>query len=253
MAAMLQQLRHDTLLELRLARPPANALDAGLIAALGAAVKQAPAAGARALVLSGAPGMFSAGLDVPSLLALDRAGMRRAWSEFYALMHALAASPLPIAAAITGHSPAGGAVLALFCDFRVMADGEFKIGLNEVQVGLPMPPVIHRTLRRQVGARHAERMCASAWMLSPREALRIGLVDELAPPERTVEVALAWCSGLLRLPPRAMATTRALVRADLVAALEADEREVEERVEDWFSDETQGALRALVERLKKRA
>ncbi len=250
---MLQRVSHGPVLELRLSRPPVNALDAVLIAALREAVATAPGTGAGAVVLSGAPGMFSAGLDVPSLLALDRAGMRRAWADFYDLMRALAGSPLPVAAAITGHAPAGGAVLAMCCDFRVMADGEFKIGLNEVQVGIPMPPVIHRVLARQVGARAAERMCGSAWMMSPREALRIGFVDELAPVEGTVAAAVAWCEGLLRLPPRALAATRALVRADLAAELAADDAELDQRVADWFSDETQGALRALVERLKKRS
>ncbi|MGE5233081.1 MAG: enoyl-CoA hydratase/isomerase family protein [Acidobacteriota bacterium] len=251
---MLQSIPHGPVVELRLARPPANALDTDLIAALREAVAAAPAIGARALVLSGAPGMFSGGLDVPSLLTLDRDGIRRAWADFYALMRGLAASPIPVAAAITGHSPAGGAVLALFCDFRVMADGDYRIGLNEVQVGLPMPPMIHRALRRQVGARAAERMCTTAWMMSPRDAQRIGFVDELRPLDEVVPAAVDWCAGVLRLPPRAMAKTRALARADLLAAFDAGgESELDELAADWVSEETQGALRALVERLKKRS
>src|SRR5258707_3161252 len=136
---MIQILDHGDVRELRLDRPPANALSPELIAALRAAVEEAPAAGARALVLSGAPGFFFGGLDVPYLIRLDRSAIAVAWRDFYGLLGSLAASPIPGAAAITGHSPAGGALMSLFCDVRIMAEGaegaegEYRIGLNEVQ------------------------------------------------------------------------------------------------------------------------
>jgi enoyl-CoA hydratase/carnithine racemase len=249
---MIQTLDHGEVRELRLDRPPANALSPDLIAALRDAVEAAPGQGARALVLSGAPGMFSGGLDVPFLLTLDRPRILAAWRDFYSLLRALAASHIPIVAAITGHSPAGGAVLAIFCDARIMAEGNFKIGLNEVQIGIPMPPVIYLGARRLVGIRQAERLCVGGQLFPPGEALRIGLVDELAPPERVVERAVEWCRELLALPPQAMASTRRLVRAGLATLFAEDkEAELEGLVENWFSDETQGALRALVERLRK--
>src|SRR4051794_7361477 len=149
---------YGTVRELRLDRPPANALAPDLIAALAEAVAAAPGAGARAIVLSGRPGRFSAGLDVPLLLTLDRPALADLWHDFYRLLLALAASPIPIAAALTGHAPAGGTVLALYCDWRVMAEGDWRLGLNEVQVGLALPPVIFAALRRQVGPRQAERL-----------------------------------------------------------------------------------------------
>ncbi|MEO7974348.1 MAG: enoyl-CoA hydratase/isomerase family protein, partial [Thermoanaerobaculia bacterium] len=140
---MLERGEHGEILELRLARPPANALDPALIAALADAVAAAPAAGARAIVISGSPGRFSGGLDVPALLQLDRPAMELTLRDFFRLLRALAASPVPIVAAVTGHAPAGGAVISIFCDARIMAEGDFKIGLNEVQVGLSLPRVIH--------------------------------------------------------------------------------------------------------------
>ena len=142
-------------------RPPANALTSELIVALRQAIEMAPQQGKRALVLSGTPGRFSGGLDIPVLLTLNRPEIAAVWRELYALLKALAASPIPIAAAITGHAPAGGTVLALFCDCRVMAAGDFKLGLNEVQVGLPLPPVILAALRRLIGPRQAERLAVS--------------------------------------------------------------------------------------------
>lgn len=254
---MLDSLRHDEILELRLARPPANALDGELIATLLQAVRSAPAEGARAIVLSGQPGMFSAGLDVPALLPLGRAAMRRVWDDFLALMAALARSPLPIACAITGHSPAGGAVLALFCDYRVMArspsaEKPYRIGLNEVAVGLVVPEVIARALARLLGPHRAERLLVEGRMLSAEEALAMGLVDALAEGEQVVGEALSWCRRHLALPRLAMSGTRRIARADLAAIFDQPGMDTEDFLAVWFSEETQATLRALVERLKKR-
>jgi len=205
------------------------------------------------LILSGAPGKFSAGLDIPVLLGLDRPAIAEFWPNFYGLAGDIAASAVPIAAAITGYSPAGGAVLATFCDWRVMAEGDFKIGLNEVQVGIPLPPVILQGLRRLVGPRQAERLAVRGEMLSPQEAMRVGFVDELAPPEKVVDRAVEYCQRLLALPAEAMTSTRRLARADLIAIFEADLKpELERVIEIWWSPSTQAPLRALVERLGKK-
>src|SRR5579885_791602 len=134
---MLTKIKHDDILELRLERAPVNALHHPLVQELKAAVEAAPKQGTKALVISGVPGMFSAGLDVAFLLAQDQAGMQRFWKDFFGMLRSIATSPIPIAAAMTGHSPAGGAVISIFCDYRIAAQGKFKIGLNEVQVGLP--------------------------------------------------------------------------------------------------------------------
>ena len=151
--SVLETIDHGPVRELRLARPPVNALDPALVDALHVALVEAPRSSAKVLVLSGRPGMFSAGLDVPALLALDRAAMQRFWERFFALTRVLSESPLPIAAAFTGHSPAGGTVLGIFCDIRIAAEGDYKLGLNEVQVGLPVPPVIIDAFTRLTGVR----------------------------------------------------------------------------------------------------
>lgn len=249
---MIQTFEHGPVRELRLDRPPANALSPELIAALREAVEKAPGEGARALVISGGPRMFSGGLDVPLLVQLDRAAIAAAWKDFYAMMRALAASPIPLAAAIHGHSPAGGAVISIFCDARFMAEGDFKIGLNEVQVGIPLPYIIFRAFRRLLGARQAERLAVSGQLISGAEAQAIGLVDELVPPDRLVERAVEWCNGLLAMPPQAMAITRRNARADLVDLFDDTDAELSGLVDRWFSEETQGVLRGVVERLAKK-
>jgi len=249
---MIRTIERGAIRELQLDRPPANALSPELIVSLRNAIEQAPSQGVRALVLSGSPGKFSAGLDVPLLLGLDKPAISEFWPAFYGLAGAIAESAIPIAAAITGYAPAGGAVLATFCDWRVMADGDYKIGLNEVQVGLPLPPVILAGLRRLVGPRQAERLAVGGEMMSPMEALRVGFIDEAAPPEKVVERALEYCRRLLALPAEAMTSTRRLARADLVALFENVEPELRRVIELWWAPSTQTQLRALVERLKKK-
>lgn len=250
---MLESIEHGDVLEFRLARPPVNALNPELVETLVERLTNAPREGARAMVLSGQPGMFSAGLDVPALLQLDRQQMREFWKSFYALMGALACSPVPVAAALTGHSPAGGAVMALFCDTRIMADGDFKIGLNEVQVGLPLPAIIHSALVRQVGPHQAERLAVPGRMIKPPQAKALGFVDEVVAADDVVPEAIAWCQGLLAMPPVAMSRTREIARADLARLFEyVDEDRYEHLTDVWFSDETQTTMQALVQSLQKK-
>lgn len=250
---MILTFEHDAIRELRLNRPPVNALTRELIVALRQAIENAPSGGVRALILSGTPGRFSGGLDVPLLLKLDAAGIATLWRELYTLLRTIAVSPIPIVAAITGHAPAGGTVLALFCDGRVMAQGDFKMGLNEVQVGIPLPPVILSGLQRLVGPRLAEQLAVSGALVSAQEARAIGMVDELAPPEQVIEHALAWCRRLLAVPSDACLATRQKARADLVALFDRDlQQEMDYVTTKWWSPSTQATLHALAERLGKK-
>lgn len=241
---------HGPIRELELARPPANALSPDLVDALATAVAAAPQEGAEALVVSGRPGMFSAGLDVPHLLTLDRREVTEAWRGFLGLLSTLAVCPIPIAGALTGHSPAGGAVISMFFDYRVMAEGAFKIGFNEVQVGIVLPPIFQRAVARLVGRRHAIRIGMGGLMMDAAEARSIELVDELVPVEEVVPRAVEWSESILRLPRDAMLTTRAYARRDLIEDFgEIPESDLGALVERWFSDETQSALRGMVARL----
>jgi len=249
-ATMISVRDHGRVRELSLSRAPVNALHPALMQALRSGLREARAAGCQAIVISGRPGCFTAGLDVPELLRLDRAEMRRAWEEFFALLGDVAMSEIPIAAALTGHSPAGGAVLAICADYRVIADGPYLVGLNEVEVGLPVPEVIYRVLAHVVGQRTAERLAVSGALLGPVEALRCGLVDEVAPVAEVVPRAVAWLDGLLGRAPAAVAATRRRARQPLFDAFATvDSALIEKVLEVWFSPETQAAMRALVARL----
>jgi 3,2-trans-enoyl-CoA isomerase len=243
---------HDRVRELRLARPPVNALNPGLIAALRAALADAVAAGRGAVVISGGAGRFSGGLDLPELLQLSQPELRELWRDFFGLMRDLAGLPIPSVAAMTGHSPAGGTVLALFTDYRLMAEGAYKLGLNEVQVGLPVPEVLVRALTYVVGARQAARLAVGGLLLDPGEALRVGLVDQTAPVDEVVPRAIAWATDLLTRPPQAMAGTRRLARQPLLDAFESlGDRSFDQIMAAWQAPEAQAVLNGIAARLGK--
>lgn len=249
---------HGDVTEIRLARAPVNALDPSLCDGLRDALAAAVAGGARGIVLAGGPSVFSAGLDVPYLMSLgdDRDALMRAWNAFFDAARALVASPVPVAAAIAGHAPAGGCVLALCCDYRVMARSPdpskpFRIGLNETQVGLVAPEGIQRLLRRAVGSHRAERLLVGGLMPTTDEAHAIGLVDAVTDVDDTVVHAVEWSRALAALPRQPMLDTRAIARVDAIEALHPRHVELERFVDGWYHEDTQAALRAVLDRLGK--
>ena len=258
MTTHVQTLDHGRIRELRLARPPVNALDPALCRALITTLDAAVADGVDAVVLSGAPGIFSAGLDVPHLMVLgqDRQALHAGWGAFFGAARSLAALRIPVVAALTGHAPAGGCVLSLCCDYRVMARSPnpakpFMIGMNETQVGLAVPEGAQQLMRRVIGPYRAERLLVSGSMVAADEALRIGLVDTVVEVDQVVPHALEWLGSLLALPRTPMLLTRSLARADLVRALQPENLDLERFVEGWYDADTQAGLRALLARLGK--
>lgn len=249
---MLETHDHGAIRELRLARPPANALNRALVVALTDALTCA-AADADAVVVSASGRMFCAGLDVPELMQLDRPAFTGLWQDFIGLMRAIATSPVPVVFAMQGHAVGGGLVLALFSDYRVMPAGPFKTGLNEVQVGLVAPsPPLH-ALVRLAGPHRAERMLVAGEVMTADAAHAAGVIDELAAtPGDVLPAALAWCDAHLALPRHAMSLSRAMARADLHRIFERYRaQENESYVDLWFEEGTQAALRELVDRLRK--
>jgi 3,2-trans-enoyl-CoA isomerase len=249
---MLEEYQHGEVREIRLARVPANALNQPLVVQLTNRLRAASLEGSRAVVLSGSPGMFSGGLDVPMLIALDWNDLQRFMRSVLALQHQLAIQPIPVVAAITGHCAAAAAVIAAFCDYRIMTEGDYKIGLNEVAVGLCPGRIAYQALRRLVGARYTDQYVSRGEFVTPKEALRIGLVDRLVAPEHAIPDAIEYAKTFLKLPQQALYETRRIARADLVALCDEAMRDDSEQLHKrWFSDEAQQGLRLLAAKLSK--
>ena len=249
----IEQITHGSLLEIKLSRPPVNALNYDLLDQLTKVFETAPQHGYRGIVLSGNSKVFSGGLDVPYLMASSTAELKACWSRFFDAARAVAGSKIPVVAAIGGHNPAGGCVLALCCDYRVMAEGPYRIGLNETQVGLVVPESIQYLMRRIIGAHKAERLIVAGAMIDSQQAFDIGLVDALAPVDGVLNAALTWLQTTAALPQTPMLASRAIARADIIHALSGfSDAELDGFVASWYSDETQATLQKVMEKLGKK-
>src|SRR2546430_11128637 len=171
------------------------------------------AARARALVITGYEGFFSAGLDLPALDALDDRAMGSFMSGFSRTMRRIFELPMPVVAAVNGHAIAGGCVLALQADVRIGAASDFRIGLNEVQLGIGLPAVVLESLRAQVPPPSLLPIAQEGRLFSPEDALSVGLLHEVVPEDHLEQRAVARAMELGALPGAAYASVKPWTRA----------------------------------------
>lgn len=182
--------------------------------ALSAALRLAVEQGLRALVLVGEGGCFSAGADLEELAALRRSPqeLEAAARRSQEVQRTLASGPLPLVAAIDGACFGGGVGLALCCDVRV-GTPDARFGLAPARLGLCYSPQDCARLLSSIGLAAARRLLIGGETIGGEEALRIGLVDELLPPERVLprahEIAKRWCG----MAPQALAAMRRCLSA----------------------------------------
>lgn len=192
----------------------------------------------KAIVLTSAnEKFFSIGFDVPSLLPLTKEDFTTFYRSFNQLSINLYTLPIPTVAAINGHAIAGGCILALCCDIRVIAEGRKLIGLNEVKLGVPVPYVADRILISLVGARHAREVMELGEFYPPEDALRIGLVDAIHPQDEVLEKALEQARILSSAPGEAYALIKAN-RVESVMLEILDRLEVKQMrfIDAWYAD-----------------
>ena len=240
--------RDGNLAILTLTRGKANALNHALIEELCGAVAAAAADDSvRGLVLaSGRPRFFSSGFDIREVFTYDRDGMAAFFGRFIDLYESLYRFPKPVVAALSGHTFAGGAILAIACDFRIMADGDFGFALNEINLGLAFSPTMCRMLADAVGLTHGREVLLFGEPLTPARALEIGLVRELAPAEQVRDRAIACARSLAAKPPAAYREMkRALRESGGREDTHTDRTTLSQFLDMWFSAEAQDARRTV--------
>lgn len=235
---------------LRLENGKANAISPSFLAGLQRLIGEI--GDARAAVMIGQGSAFSAGLDLPSLIELDRAAMRAFIVGFDEVMLRLFELPLPLVAAVNGHAVAGGCVLALQADVRIGADRDARIGLNETRLGIGLPAVVLETLRAQVPGPSLAVLALEGRLVPPREALQLGVLHEVVPEADLLPRAVARAAALAALPPAGVRMVKASLRRQAAAAARAaEESEAERWLDTWFAEESRGRLREAVGRLRK--
>jgi enoyl-CoA hydratase/carnithine racemase len=237
----------------RLEAGRANAMNLDFLGRLEALVGEA--ASAKAVVLTGQDKFFAAGLDLPSIIDLDRGALRAFMRRFDEAMLKVFELPVPVVAAINGHAVAGGYVLALQADLRIAVDRDgVRIGLNEAQIGLGLPPIVIEPLRAQLPPTSLPRVALLGELFNPREALAVGLVHDLACEGEVVQKALFRAQALAGLPGAGIAHLKAGLRRPVAALVRANaDAEAERWLDTWFAPETRGVLRAAVAKLKPKS
>lgn len=249
---MIERDETDGILTLRMAHGKASALDVELLDALHRALDDL--GGARALVLTGTGGIFSAGVDLYRVLDGGREYLDRFLPMLNRLLLRLFKVPVPVVAAVNGHAVAGGAVMALACDYRLMADGSGRIGIPELLVGVPFPSAALEVVRFAVSRSFVQQLVYGGATLAPDEALAREMVDEVVPADELAARARAAAERLASIPADAFSLTKHALRAAAVEAVELRGPVHDAHVlAQWSAPATHERIRAYLDRTVKRA
>lgn len=204
-------------------------------------------------MICGQENFFSAGLDLIELYNYNEEEALSFWKLFFNFTSNLTAFKKPLVAAINGHSPAGGCVIALACDARVMAEGKYIIGLNEVPVGIIVPNSIFELYAFWIGKANATRSLLEGKLFNPEEALQIGLIDELAKPESILTAAERKARKYMAFEANTWQQSKKNIRQELIRSQAADQSQaLEVMLAQWWSPATRSILKTIIDNLQKR-
>ena len=245
----------DGIAVVTLNRGTANALNTEMIKELSDLFLELRAdAIVKGAIITGKDNFFSAGLDILEIIDYNEDQSRVFWKAFAHMMTTLVEWPKPLISAINGHSPAGGCIIAITADFRYMAEGNFKIGLNEVAVGIVVPMPVYKLFAMWVGARNAYQALIQGKMVSPAEALQYGLVDGLFPQDQVLAQAEAAMRQLIKLEPGTYTRTKLNLRADIIQALKNDfDGSFGDTIRHWWDPAARARLNGLVATLRSKS
>jgi len=241
----------DNVAILKLSRSVTNALNLQLVEELGETLKGVRhSPDVHSLVLASSnEKFFSIGFDIPQLFELTREDFTFFYQAFNRMCLDLYTLPKPTVAAITGHAIAGGCILALCCDYRLIAAGRKLMGLNEIKLGVPVPYLADRVLWQIVGVRYAREITDMGEFYRPEELLRMGVVDQVLSSEQVMPKSVEKARLLGSLPQEPFAAIKQnrveMVEARVLAHLEEKEQFFIER---WYSGETRKRLQEAMER-----
>lgn len=241
----------EGLATIRLAGIHGNAINDDLLDGIESALRRATQEGTvRGLLLASAGKLFSPGLDLQILSGFDRSTMEAFLAKFSRCMLSLYTYPGPLVAAVSGHAVAGGCVLAMTADRRILRRGA-RIGLNEVKVGVPLPWGVAQMMREGIPPQRVEEVCLLGLNYADEAAVAIGLAHEVLEPEGFEDAARARLADLAEKEAGAFARTKEYLRADTVARIRAGEEQRRgEFLDCWFSPGTRERIASIVAGLR---
>ncbi len=244
---MIELTHQDGVAVLRMADGKANAMSLESCELLTARFEELDAASARAIIITGQGRIFSAGVDLVRLLDGGVPYIRKFLPALCNMLAAVFSCRKPVVAALNGHAIAGGCVLACAADRRLMAQEAGRVGVTELLVGVPFPPIALEIMRCATAPEYFSDVLFSAATYAPADAIKRGLIDEIVDPGVLLEQALARANALAALPPAAFAVTKRQIRQAALerAKLDPSQAEMEEL---WTAPETLARIREYVSR-----
>jgi Delta3-Delta2-enoyl-CoA isomerase len=231
-----------------------NAMNDEFFTDLQAAIAELQSSEVLPIVLTGSGRCFCAGLDLRVLYELDRVTMTSFLDRLDATVLAWLSLPRPTVAAINGHAIAGGCVLALACDLRVVVDRGATIGMNEVQVGVPFPAVPLAVTRFALSPAHVREVLLAGLLYTPEEARARGLVDVVVPATDVMSRAIELAAALVPDTLGAYAAVKTHLLGPTLAILEETREQVNRDFLDvWFSEAGRRRVGAVRDRLLGRS
>ncbi|KAF6023865.1 ECI1 [Bugula neritina] len=240
---------------LKMQKPPVNSFSLEFLTSLCINLDKLHSDGCRGLVIgSSLPKIFSAGLEITEMYQPDEARLREFWRTLQEFWIKLYGSQMITIAAITGHSPAGGCLVSMCCDHRVMADGKLTIGLNETLLGIVAPRWFSDTLINTVGHREAERALQLGKLYSPQEAVAVGLVDQVVPLESVAATVESTMAQWLKIPSHARHLSKLQLRQPtLDRLLHTRQEDIDNFVSFITKESIQKSLGMYLAALKQRS
>jgi enoyl-CoA hydratase/carnithine racemase len=246
------QIQHvDEMAVITLTKGVTNAIDGALVAQLSAALHTAAHdPQMRGIILTSSSNkFFSIGFDIPSLYRLPREEIVRFYNAFVQVCMELYTLPKPSVVAISGHALAGGCILALCCDQRLIADGRKLMGLNEVKLGIPVPFIAECILRQLLRGRDARQVLETGDFYAPEQLLAMGLVDRIEPTGRLLAAAMETARSLASPPLSAYAAIKHSRTQSVQAEVSAKQEERDRiLIDSWYSQEARQLLRVAMEK-----
>ncbi|XP_075224455.1 enoyl-CoA delta isomerase 1, mitochondrial-like [Lycorma delicatula] len=197
-------------------RPPVNSLNLEFVQQIMEAFTQLEKSKCRGLIItSSRPNVFSAGLDIMEIYKPKPDRVKAFWTILQDMWIKLYSTKFPTVAVINGHSPAGGCLIAISCEYRIMAGSEFTIGLNETKLGIVAPKWFQDSMRNVIGIRQTEMALTTGKLFTADEALKIGLVDEVVnSKDEAISRAEIFLGQFKGISAMARAMTKLNVRED---------------------------------------
>lgn len=239
---------HGDVAVVRIDRPPANAMNVELLADGRAVLEELRADEPEAVVITGRPGYFSAGVDLKETPGLDTDGQRAMVDGINGIFAGWYEFPRPVVCAVDGHAIAGGLILALCGDYRV-GGPKGKLGLTELRAGVPYPVAAMAIVEAELSARAARVLALRAHLVEMPEALELGLVDELVGAGEAEARALEVASELAASPPGGYAAIKRRLRGEVIDAIRTVlDGEGDPLAREWLDPDSPHAAANLLER-----